>query len=327
VAGKLFTCFFGFAGIALLGAAVADIGTKLVQLEADTVHIIQQESRKRVLDVYEKLPRVVTLKNKKEHVIKDHDSATKGKAKVIDKHIVRQQLIEQVVNHKNLLQNDDNKATTTMMNVVSPISSFGRRITLTTKILRTALIWMTKSFLPIVGGGLLIGRFEGWGTFDSIYYSLITASTIGLGDLCPKTRAGRLAAVIVIPVLVAAAGDVLAGIGTSLIERRQKQVFATQLKTGFMNDYNIIKAMDINGDGKVSREEYVLFMLTEMGFVSKVEIDELWNQFDRLIVRSKSAGYIEADDLLLMQAIRRREEEIILFNSTITTSTEVEYSI
>lgn len=302
--GKLFTCIFGFAGIALLGAAVANIGTKLIQLEADTVQMVQRESRKRVLDVYEKLPHVVGHLKKK-HINED-DGATKEEAEVVD--MQREHLVEQVVTSKKLLPDEDHDMTT-IVDVV-PTSSIRSRVESAGKVLRTALIWTTKAFLPVVGGGLLIGRLEGWGAYDSIYYSLITASTIGLGDLYPKTRSGRLAAVLLIPILVATAGDILAGIGKALIERRQKRMFTAQMEKGYMNDYNIIKAMDINGDGRVSREEYVVFMLTEMGFVSKDEIDELWKQFDRLVDQSKSEGHIEAEDLLLMQAIRRRTEEV-----------------
>jgi potassium channel subfamily K, other eukaryote len=107
-----------------------------------------------------------------------------------------------------------------------------------------------------------------------------------------------------IPTLVAAAGEVLAGIGLALVEHRQKEVYQNQLKTGLTEDF--LEQMDKDGDGKVSREEYILYMLMEMGAVSQHEIDELCKQFRRLDVAR--TGYIDKMDLLLMQKLRNRKE-------------------
>lgn len=114
------------------------------------------------------------------------------------------------------------------------------------------------------------------------------------------TQAGRLAAVFVIPMSVAAAGEVLASIGMTMVERRQKQIFQKQLNNGLTMDH--LRAMDTNADGKVVREEYVLFMLMEMGLVKKQEIDELWDQFARLDVTA--SGWLDREDLLLMARLR-----------------------
>ena len=99
---------------------------------------------------------------------------------------------------------------------------------------------------------------------------------------------------------VAAAGEVLASIGMTMVERRQKQIFQKQLNNGLTMDH--LRAMDTNADGKVVREEYVLFMLMEMGLVKKQEIDELWDQFARLDVTA--SGWLDREDLLLMARLR-----------------------
>ena len=128
----------------------------------------------------------------------------------------------------------------------------------------------------------------------------MAASTIGLGDLAPSTRAGRLAAVVVIPMAVAAAGEILSAVGLALVERRQKKIYATQLNKGLTVDH--LKAMDIDEDGKVEREEYVLFMLMEMGLVNRKEVEELREQFDRLDVTR--TGSLDPDDLILMANLK-----------------------
>ena len=60
--------------------------------------------------------------------------------------------------------------------------------------------------------------------------------------------------------------------------------------------------MDLNGDGKVSKEEYILYMLIEMDIVDHDEIDELKNQFERFDVTR--SGYIESGDLEAMERFR-----------------------
>ena len=99
---------------------------------------------------------------------------------------------------------------------------------------------------------------------------------------------------------VAAAGEILASVGMALVERRQRKIFKSQLKKGLTMDH--LMAMDSNKDGKVEREEYVVFMLMEMGLVNKNEIEELWGQFNRLDVTK--SGYLDRDDLELMAKLR-----------------------
>ena len=42
---------------------------------------------------------------------------------------------------------------------------------------------------------LLIGRWEGWSTGDSLYYGFITATTVGYGDLTPTSARSKLVSV------------------------------------------------------------------------------------------------------------------------------------
>lgn len=40
--------------------------------------------------------------------------------------------------------------------------------------------------------GIIIAYLEGWSIFNSIYFVLITALTIGYGDITPETVLGRI---------------------------------------------------------------------------------------------------------------------------------------
>ncbi len=51
----------------------------------------------------------------------------------------------------------------------------------------------------VLGFGTVMYRFiEGWGWIDSLYFSVITLTTIGYGDLSPATDAGKLFTILYI---------------------------------------------------------------------------------------------------------------------------------
>jgi Ion channel len=45
--------------------------------------------------------------------------------------------------------------------------------------------------------GLVVGKKEGWSRFDSVYWSFVTATTVGYGDIRPVKRASRVIAVVI----------------------------------------------------------------------------------------------------------------------------------
>ena len=55
--------------------------------------------------------------------------------------------------------------------------------------------------------GQAVGKKEGWSRFDSFYWSLITATTVGYGDIHPVKQGSR-----VLAILIAFLGLVMSGI-------------------------------------------------------------------------------------------------------------------
>ncbi len=45
--------------------------------------------------------------------------------------------------------------------------------------------------------GLVAGKREGWSPFDSVYWSFVTATTVGYGDFRPVRRISRVIAIAI----------------------------------------------------------------------------------------------------------------------------------
>ena len=45
--------------------------------------------------------------------------------------------------------------------------------------------------------GLVAGKQEGWSRFDSVYWSFVTATTVGYGDFRPVHRVSRVIAIAI----------------------------------------------------------------------------------------------------------------------------------
>lgn len=58
--------------------------------------------------------------------------------------------------------------------------------------------------------GQLVGRSEGWPPFDSFYWSFVTATTVGYGDLRPVKRASRIIAIVIALMGLALTGILIA---------------------------------------------------------------------------------------------------------------------
>lgn len=276
--GKIFTILFGVSGISVLGIAIGTLGSRMMEIEENMVKKAQKASRHRFKAFWNKMAN-------NGHHSKDRnprrDQKEKGQSAV----------------SKTSTSVDANGTTTTAT------SRSSKSVPLWKQTLKSIFTKSVPAFAVIILGGMAMGRVEGWPWMDSIYYAFITGVTLGYGDFSPITKVGRLWAIIFIPLAVAAAGEVLGNVATTLQERRQ-ELFYESLMERELNVDRLLE-MDTDHNGKVSREEYVEFMLKEMGLVSNEEFAELHEQFVKL--DKDGSGLLDKCDL--QERIDRHEEE------------------
>src|SRR5215470_1255323 len=63
-------------------------------------------------------------------------------------------------------------------------------------------LWVTSPLLlslalVVMAIGQFVGKREGWSPFDSFYWSFITATTVGYGDLRPRRSGSKILSIVI----------------------------------------------------------------------------------------------------------------------------------
>jgi hypothetical protein len=57
---------------------------------------------------------------------------------------------------------------------------------------------LVLAVITLFGGTIFYSAVEGWSVVDALYFSVTTLTTVGLGDLSPKTTIGKIFTIIYI---------------------------------------------------------------------------------------------------------------------------------
>ena len=78
--------------------------------------------------------------------------------------------------------------------------------------------------------GLVVGKREGWTIFDSIYWTFITAFTVGYGDIRPKGKLSKVLAVTIAWIGISFTGVLVAATVASTTAAIKKHIEPTKLE-------------------------------------------------------------------------------------------------
>ena len=137
---------------------------------------------------------------------------------------------------------------------------------------------------------------ERWSVTKGLYWMIISATTIGLGDEHPEQPWSRLICIIYIPLLVAFCGSLLGKIATSYVDKRN-DILESQFFNRAVTESDL-KSMDLDHSGKVSKDEFLIYMLLTLQKVDKTDIEDIMDLFKKL--DKDGSGTLAVNDIALI---------------------------
>ncbi|KAF4373218.1 hypothetical protein G4B88_027033 [Cannabis sativa] len=115
---------------------------------------------------------------------------------------------------------------------------------------------------------------------DSFYVSVTSVTTVGYGDFSFTTFQGRIFAIIWLSISTLAVGQSFLFLAELRIDKRHRETAKIIL-------HKKIKAVDLAAadldyDGAISKSEYIIFKLREMGKIAETDITQICKEFDSL---------------------------------------------
>jgi len=134
---------------------------------------------------------------------------------------------------------------------------------------------------------------EGHTFVDSLFWSVVTCSTVGYGDIPLRHRSTRIFAVFFILIGTFAVANAIGTLANIFIEAQQQKIRDKIIKRKL--SVNSLNEMDADKSGSVNQQEFLEFMLVKTGRVSQENIDEIKAQFKALDV--DNSGTLDKNDL------------------------------
>mmetsp|Transcript_70537 Transcript_70537/g.206432 ORF Transcript_70537/g.206432 Transcript_70537/m.206432 type:complete len:382 (+) Transcript_70537:143-1288(+) len=166
----------------------------------------------------------------------------------------------------------------------------------TTGFIRAALIWLVF----VIAGVLFYINYPGeeFEVIEAIYMSIITLTTVGFGDMTPRTRGGRIFAIFWMLFGVASFANMVGKFAAcSMAQDRIRKLDADTLLDIQADDF-YRKNHPPSADGrppKVTRADFVMFMMKQMGILDESIVETLSQNFDDL--DRDGSGYLDTADI------------------------------
>jgi Ion channel/EF hand len=129
---------------------------------------------------------------------------------------------------------------------------------------------------------------------------LTLLDSLGYGDYAPRTEQEKMIALVFIPIAVGAMGVWLSSVANIIVESRSAR-YRKDLSMKELTQQDL-EIMDRDGDGTVTRAEFLEFMLIAMNKIDQQLVEELRKHFDRLDI--DGTGELTKNDLI--QAARAK---------------------
>lgn len=133
-----------------------------------------------------------------------------------------------------------------------------------------------------------------WSWLDELYYSVMTYTTIGYGDISPRSKAGKILATFLMPLAILSFTTLF---GHMHNVRQAKQMGFDKTLTQRLTE--LAEVIDQDDNGSVTQEEYIIFNLIRMGKVDNDTLSLLKAQFSAL--DADNSGELDAEDIRVLR--------------------------
>ena len=188
-------------------------------------------------------------------------------------------------------------------------------------LLKTIALFVCPIVAMTALGSFVVGYSEGWDWVDSLYWCIITGTTVGFGDLTPRNENMKWFSVIFIPLSVGVISASLGRIANIFVEKEIAKANKRLLNREVTLED--LEEMNADGDGEVSLLEFVEHMLKSMHKVDQTLLDELHKQFEHL--DADGSGGLQQDDIEILterKLSERRQEALQRYNESLLVQTK-----
>lgn len=97
------------------------------------------------------------------------------------------------------------------------------------------------------GGAVFLSRLEGWSLLDSIYFCIVTTTTVGYGDITPQQNLSKLFVVGYVIMSIGLMSTLLATMVGSILDQQEEMLLATLFGEGSTEDENAVEEANEQG--------------------------------------------------------------------------------
>jgi hypothetical protein len=156
-------------------------------------------------------------------------------------------------------------------------------------------------------GAISYCYMEGLAPLDAVYFTVVTATTVGFGDYCPETDNAKYFTLFFVPFSVLTVGSAISYIAQVPLDNRKKEIEKYVLDKFVENlcddDFDDIRRSAKLGTGqRIHQNDFLIAMLSRLDAVDTAQLEKCRKLFD--ILDRDNTGSLDHQDIELLIAER-----------------------